>query len=220
MIRAVLCALLAAACAGTVPDTRYYQLAPPAAAARSGELVIVLEPLATEAAYEDERIVYRTGPFRLDYYQYHRWSATPGVMIAGYLEQALEGSGRVRAVVRELAAGAAAVLGGRVIAIEELDAEWRGRIILELTLADARSGAVVWSEQFSETEPLRARTPEDLARALSAAMARIAARAIPDITRAAEACVVRTPDKSDQPPDKSRREAPDKSGRRTPLAGY
>lgn len=220
MIRAALCALLAVACGGTIPDTRYYQLAPPPAAARSGELVIVLEPLTTEAAYEDERIVYRTSPFRLDYYQYHRWSAAPGVMIAGYLEQALESSGRVRAVIRELATGAAAVLGGRVIAIEELDAEWRGRIVLELTLTDARSGAVVWSEQFSETERLSTRTPEGLARALSAAMARIAARAIPDITRAAAECAVRTPDKSDHPPDKRRRETPDKSGRRTPLAGY
>ena len=39
----------------------------------------MLESLETEAGYDDERIVYRTTPYRLDYYQYHRWSAPPGV---------------------------------------------------------------------------------------------------------------------------------------------
>lgn len=203
MSRAALCALVIAACGGKLPDTRFYQLAPPAAAtaAARGELTIVLEPLATESAYEDERIVYRTNPYRLDYYQYHRWSAPPGVMIAGFLEQSLERSGRFRGVVRELTAGAVAILGGRVIAIEEIDAanaQWRGRIDLELTLTDARSGTVVWSEQFNETEPLPAMSPEGLARALSVAMARIAARAIPEIARAAAQCDVRQPDKSDR----------------------
>ncbi|HEY5934474.1 MAG TPA: ABC-type transport auxiliary lipoprotein family protein [Kofleriaceae bacterium] len=173
-----------AACSGKVPDTRYYALAAPETKASNGERVLVLEPLATEAAYDDERIVYRTTPYRLDYYQYHRWSAAPGVLVGNYLEQALERTGKFRQVVRELVEGAPVVLGGRVVAIEEVDrskTKWLGRIVIELALRDAKTSAVLWSAQFEETEPLAAQTPEGLARALSVAMARIVHQAAPAI---------------------------------------
>jgi uncharacterized lipoprotein YmbA len=178
------------ACGGKVPETRFYQLAAPTAkapaadGAKDGDLVLVLEPLSVDDAYQDERIVYRTSPYRLDYYQYHRWSAAPGTLIADYLEQALERSGRFRAVVRESTESAPAVLSGRVIALEEVDespARWLGKVTVELTLKDAQTGAVLWTDQLAETEPLPAQTPEGLARALSAAMDRIAKRAIPEI---------------------------------------
>ena len=180
---ALLLAALLAACGGKVPPTRYYQLAapPPAAApvvavadaapkpaapaapagdAQGGPL-LVLEPLAADEAYQDERIVYRTGPYRLDYYQYHLWSAPPGVMVTDYLEQALERSGRFRAIVRELTPGAPVVLGGRLVALEEVDesrTRWIGRVVLELTLEDAETSAVLWSAQLTETEPLTAQS--------------------------------------------------------------
>jgi cholesterol transport system auxiliary component len=180
-----------AGCAGKVPETRYYQLAAagapapaPAPAPARDAPMIVIEPLTAEEAYQDERIVYRTSPYRLDYYNYHRWSAPPGMLITGYLEQALERSGKFRAVVRELPDGAPFVLGGRLIAIEEIDesrTRWLGRVAVELTLKDAQSGEVLWVRELAETEPLTEQTQEGLARALSKAMARIAARAIPEI---------------------------------------
>ena len=173
-----------AACGGKPPEYRYYQLVPAAAEARGGDGVLVLEALTTEGAYDDERIVYRATPFRLDYYQYQRWSSAPGVMIGNYLEQALERSGRFRAVVRDMTPEAPVILAGRVIALEEVDrskTDWVGRVVIELQLTDARSGEGLWSEQFEETEPLRQQTPEGLAAALSIAMSRIVARTAPTI---------------------------------------
>jgi ABC-type uncharacterized transport system auxiliary subunit len=157
--------------------------------------VLVIEPLSADDAYQDERIVYRTSPYRLDYYQYHRWSAAPGVLIAGYLEQALQQSGHFRAVVREHDGGASAILTGRVVAIEEVDesrTRWLGRVAIELTLKDARTGDVLWTEELAETEPLSAQSPEGLARALSAAMARISARAVPEIAEHARRAATRS----------------------------
>jgi ABC-type uncharacterized transport system auxiliary subunit len=182
--------LFLGACAGKLPETRFYQLAvTPTSLPPSGDVTLVVEPLATDPAYDDERIVYRTTPYRLDYYQYHRWSAAPGAMVGNYLEQALESSGKFRSVVRELSPDAPAVLGGRVLAIEEIDTSktsWRGRIVIELTLSDARTGAMLWSEQFEETEPLAVQTPEGLAKALSTAMARIVSRAAPVLAELAD----------------------------------
>ena len=150
--------------------------------------MLVLEPLATDTAYDDERIVYRTTPYRLDYYQYHRWSAAPGVMVANYLEQALERSGRFRAVVRELTQDAPVVLTGRVIAIEEVDAKtaWVGHLVLELSLTDSKTSETLWTQQFDETEPLPLKNAEGLARALSVALGRVVAKVAPIVSDLSE----------------------------------
>lgn len=183
-MKSLLLVLALAACGGKLPDTRYYQLAPPEAKGKGGDGVLVLENLTTDGAYDDDRIVYRTTPFRLDYYQYQRWSSAPGVMVGNYLEQALEKSGKFRSVVREMTADAPVVLAGRVIAIEEVDrskTEWLGRIVIELQLTDARTNETLWTDQFDETEPLKAQTPEGLAQAISVAMARIVDHTLPTL---------------------------------------
>lgn len=189
-MRALAVAILLVGCGGKLPEARYYQLAVSgSAAAGTTATKLVLEPFSTEAAYDDDRIVYRTNPYRLDYYQYHRWSAPPGVLVGNYLEEALEKTGKF-AVVREIEDGAPVVLGGRVLALEEVDTSprlWTGRIVVELRLSDAKTGTTVWSAQFEEHEPLPKQSPEGLARALSVALGRIAVKAMPLIdARAAE----------------------------------
>ena len=190
LVLLVLATLAVPGCGGKIPETRYYQLAVPTpAAAQDGDAVLVLETLQTDAAYDDERIVYRTNPYRLDYYNYHRWSSAPGTLIGNYLEAAFEHTGKFRAVVRELSPNAAVILGGRVVAIEEVDgakSKWTGRVVVELSLTDARSGETLWSEQIEETEPLATQTPEGLAKALSIAMGRVATRAAPIVADLAE----------------------------------
>ena len=188
-MKRVLLALVLTACAGKTPETRFYQLAAPKAAPSDNSGVsLVIESLDTELAYDDERIVYRLTPYRLDYYNYHRWSAPPGTLVGNYLEQAFEASGRFRAVTREANASAPATLSGRVIAIEEVDkskTEWLGHVVIELTLTDNATGDVIWSHQYEENEPLPEQKPEGLAMALSKALERIAARALPEVAERA-----------------------------------
>jgi ABC-type uncharacterized transport system auxiliary subunit len=181
--------LALAACAGKVPETRYYQLAAPQqAAAQRGDATIAIEPLTADGAYDDERIVYRVTPYRLDYYNYHRWSSPPGTMLGNYLQDAFSRSGRFRAVTRDASDAVPVTLGGRVIAIEEVDqskTSWLGRIAVELTLTDTVTNKILWSQRFEETEPLHEQTPEGLARALSRAMSRISERALPEVAELA-----------------------------------
>lgn len=181
--------LVLIACGGGSPATRYYQLAEPRTpTAQDKGVALVIEPLVTDAAYDDERIVYRQTPYRLDYYQYHRWSAAPGTLVGNYLERAFEHSGRFSSVVREANPAAPVILRGRVVALEEVDhskAKWLGRIVLELQLVD-RAGNIIWSQQYEETEPLQIQSPEGLAKAISTALERIALRAIPVVAVLAE----------------------------------
>ena len=85
-----------------MPETRYYQLAAhgrrPRDAADDAGVARRRAARPPIGAYDDERIVYRITPYRLDYYNYHRWSAPPGTIVGNYLEHALERSGQFRAV--------------------------------------------------------------------------------------------------------------------------
>lgn len=199
MTRLALAALMLAACAGKVPETRFYQLAAPATptpAPRNPQgVVLAIEPLETDPAYDDERIVYRLTPYRLDYYNYHRWSSAPGTLVAEYLERAFERSGNFRSVTRE-AAASSVTLGGRVVAIEEVDkskTSWVGRVVVELRLTDTATGEVLWTEQYEEDEPLPEQSPEGLAMGLSKALRRIADRALPIVSSLAVKVATATP---------------------------
>lgn len=186
-----LLALVVAACGGSTPQVRYYQLASTAPApATKGDKVLVVETLQSDTAYDDERIVYRNNPYKLEYYNYHRWVASPGALVGGYLGQALARTGDFKAVLREQTPDASLVLGGRITALEEVDQDkthWIGRVALELTLTDPKTGEVVWAQPYEETEPLTMQNPEGLARAVSTALDRIAKRAAPEISERAAA---------------------------------
>jgi len=174
-----------------MPETRYYDL-PSAARGRTGTgPVLAVEPLEVDEPYDDDRMVYRENPYRVDYYHYHRWSASPGALVSRHLERALAASGRFAAVLRDQdARGVTFILGGRLLALEEVDLSkrrWVGRVALELALRDAASGDVVWTRRLELTEPVTRQSPEGVARAVSRALDRAARRLAPELGAVASA---------------------------------
>ncbi len=192
----ILVALFFCACGGSAPQIRYYQMVPPESGATDGEYIIGVEPFLVDAAYDDQRIVYRTSKYRLDYYHYHRWSAPPGVMISDYVRAALTASGEFKSVLTGFTADAQALVGGRVVAIEEVDrsdSDWVARISLELYVRSAADGKLLWSKTLTEEEELPSQSPEGVAEAMSNALGRIVKREAAQIRqvtgRAAETAV-------------------------------
>lgn len=190
-VAAVLAILFTSSC-GTSQEIRYYRLAHepvdiPRASERSN-VVLSVETLMGDAAYEDPRIVYRTSPYRLDYYYYHRWTATPGVLVSDYLRAAYDRSGYFRAVVAGFSPEAPVSLSGRVVAFEEVDierTEWIARVKLDLFLRATDTGDIVWSATVEEKEPVEELTPEGLAAAMSRAVGRIVADTAPEFVAVA-----------------------------------
>ena len=182
--------VLLVACGGATPPVRYYQLASEAKPEPAhGDRVIAVDTFSAEGAYDDERMIYRANAFSLDYYEYHRWSASPGTVVGGFFEQALTRTGAFRAVVREQTPEAALLVRGRIVAIEEIDhtkTQWLGRVAVQLSAANAKTGETVWAQSFDETEPMPSQSPEGLARAVSIAVTRIADRAAPELAKLAE----------------------------------
>jgi ABC-type uncharacterized transport system auxiliary subunit len=172
---------------GSVPAVHYYALSPPVrVAGGGGGAAIAVEELRADAPYDERRIVYRPGRYQLAYYEYEQWAAAPGSLVADYLRRAYQASGRFRLVLSEPAAETRAILGGRVLAFEEVDAgpKARGRITIDLELRDAESGRILWTRRAEETISLSRRSPADLAAALSQGLARIAASTAGDIAAA------------------------------------
>jgi ABC-type uncharacterized transport system auxiliary subunit len=185
LIRAVLCWVLTLSGCGAVPATHYYELV--VSRTPSGEstaAVLTVQDLTADGAYEDNRIAYRTSPYRLDYYYYHRWPSEPGRLVADYLRRACVRSGQFSAVLSDLTPATTLVLTGRVLRFDELDQsveQWFGDLELELVLSEPESGRLLWSSHFRGQQPLEERNPEGLAKALSAVLGRVVETAIPVI---------------------------------------
>ena len=135
-------------CSRTIPETHHYSLLTPPAArsAEPGHGVVTVDELSVDSAYDDERIVYRTSAVRLDYYHYHRWSSRPSEQVADYLHLAWAGSGRFCLVARDNVPETSLIVGGHVIAFDEVDltpTRWVGR------LGQSSSSKLSWSS-FSQ----------------------------------------------------------------------
>lgn len=190
------------------PEVRHYQViveeVAESSSATESERVLGVEYLSANSAYDDQRIVYRKSPYRLDYYNYHRWTAAPSIMVTDVLREALQRSGEFAAVSSGYASGVDVLLKGRLLSIEEVDVsedKWLARIALNLQLQDTVTGDVVWSRVITREQEVEERSPEGVARALSKALAKIVVEITPEIAGAPIAPRIpkRVPQKSTAP---------------------
>jgi ABC-type uncharacterized transport system auxiliary subunit len=180
------------------PPVQYYTLTAPAAAtSRAGAgRTIAVEELRADAPFDDRRMVHRAGNYRLVYDDDHQWAAAPGVLVSDCLRRAYQSTGRFGMVLSEPSSETTAILGGRLLAFEQLDDRARaghkaprarsgvGRIALELQLRDAESGRILWTRRTEQRIRLDQPTPDALAAALSRALGSIAADTAPALAGA------------------------------------
>lgn len=178
MLLCVAVAALAGAC-GSTPEVVHYrlQLEPtPAQSTPDHKVVLGLEQFTVDAAYDENKIVYRSSAYQLNYYFYHRWAAMPGLLVTDSLRRGYSQSGHFDSVTSGQVARSDIVLSGHVAAIEEVnlsDQEWVGRVVLELRLRDMATGTALWNEVVEEQVALEERTPAGLANGISKALTRI-----------------------------------------------
>jgi uncharacterized lipoprotein YmbA len=170
-------ALAAAACSLTrrTPELRYYTLVVPGAPAAQLAAPVRVGVVTRDQPYATARLAYRTSPYRLHYYTYHRWAADPALVVAAaardYLEQATH------------AAGAPPfVLEGHLRRLEEVDDAAGGRQgALALDVRVTHDGRVVLERSYAETEPADTDTSEAVAAALSRALERVLDRVVGEL---------------------------------------
>jgi uncharacterized lipoprotein YmbA len=123
------------------------------------------------------RIVYRSSPEEIGFYEYHRWAMDPRQAITQYVAAGLRAQTLFNSVaVRERGSEAAYDLSGNIERLEEVDQGRDVRVVCTISarLLDSQTRAVVWSHTASETVPVEKRDMRGVVSSLSA-VARMAA---------------------------------------------
>jgi ABC-type uncharacterized transport system auxiliary subunit len=173
-IRLTLASLLVlglAAC-GTTRPTQYYALqTPPAPTLSNGARTVSLlvANIAGAEIFRDTPIVYREGANAIGTYQYSRWEDPPVALVQARLIRMLRATGEYQSVgaVGSTSAGQF-VVRGRLYDFEEVDgAGITALVSMEFDLVDRRTGNVVWTHYYSQSEPVQAKEMTAIVAALN-----------------------------------------------------
>ena len=97
-----MCLFVLTGCA-SVPPTHYYTFQPQIGlssdvASSTYPLTIGVEVYEAEIPYQQEKIVFRTSPYEVNFYEYHRWLRSPTDLVTEQVQQLLAASGLFRRV--------------------------------------------------------------------------------------------------------------------------
>ena len=118
------------------------------------------------------RIVYRSSPEEVAFYEYHRWATNPREAITQHVVEALRAQSLFRSVaLHERGSEAAYVMSGNVERLEEVDQGRDVRVVCTISaqLLDTRTRSVVWSHSASETVQVEKRDIRGVVSSLSSA---------------------------------------------------
>jgi ABC-type uncharacterized transport system auxiliary subunit len=141
------------------------------------------------------RIVYRSSPEEIGFYEYHRWAADPRRAITQYVEDALRAQSLFKSVAsQERGSEAAYLLSGNIERLEEVDEgrEVRAVCTISAQLQDTRTRSVVWTNTASETVRVEKRDMRGIVSSLSAAAHTAADRLLKSMAEELPASVART----------------------------
>lgn len=172
-IRLTLSSLLALGLSGcgTGKPIHYYtvqQPAAPALATGSHPVSLLVGNIGAAGIYLNTPIVYRTGPNEIGTYQYSQWVEPPAALLKDKLIRMLRASGDYQSVT-ELGSTSDGqfVLRGRLYNFEEVDGtNIEGLVSMEFELYNRKTGKVVWSHYYSQSEPVQGKEISAVVRAL------------------------------------------------------
>lgn len=118
------------------------------------------------------RIVYRSSPEEVGFYEYHRWAMNPRAAITQYVMGGLRAQALFKSVVvHERGSDAAYLLSGNIERLEEVDQGHDVHVVCAISaqLLDIRTRSVIWSHTASETVQVEKRDMRGVVTSLSSA---------------------------------------------------
>jgi ABC-type uncharacterized transport system auxiliary subunit len=151
-------------------------------------VLLKVDRFSVAAAYNTTRIIYRDGSFNRDEYFYHKWRANPGDLVTDFLLRDLRNCGLFKGV---LSYGSDAPYSFSTEGSVDEFVEWDGpndwRAVLAITVALMAADEpdiakrVLFQKTYRSEKSFTEKTPQGLARAMSAAMEVVSAAVIRDI---------------------------------------
>ena len=147
---------------GAIPQSKYYQLTAPgeASSAPAGDplpVTLLVGPLKASHLYREDRLVYATDSEEMGTYQVHRWAEPPTEMMQELLWRSLRASHRYSAVyLLTSSSHGDFLLQGNLYDFKELSGSTlTARVNMELELREMKTGAIVWTHNYSHDEPVK-----------------------------------------------------------------
>ncbi|MDP2643452.1 MAG: ABC-type transport auxiliary lipoprotein family protein [Desulfobacterales bacterium] len=173
------------------PAIVYYTLAydPPAFTSLAPlPAVIQVQRFQVSPLYNSTKIVFQENQFERDAYNYHKWRANPGEIVAYFLARDMEQSSLFKAVfVFDRRFPASHLIQGLVEEFHELDSanSWHAALSLSVTLVAAGepdvSKSIVFQKRYPVKIPCREKTLKALVESMSSAMRHVSEKIILDV---------------------------------------
>jgi ABC-type uncharacterized transport system auxiliary subunit len=119
------------------------------------------------------RIVYRSSPEEIGFYEFHRWAMNPGEMITQFVADSVRSQALFKSVaLQEAGIEPAYVLKGNIEQLEEVDqgSDVRAVCTISAQLLDTQTKSIVWSHTASHTVAVQNRNVAGVVSSLSAAV--------------------------------------------------
>jgi len=153
---------------------------------------IRIERFQVSPLYDTKNIIYTDNDYTRKAYNYHKWQASPGLLVSALLARDVMQYKIFNAVITDLSLlSPDYFLEGRVDEFYELDKpdQWKAVLTVSITFAHKNSPcaseSVILQKTYKVTESCRDKNPVSLAEALSSAMSKISENIARDIHQAA-----------------------------------
>jgi ABC-type uncharacterized transport system auxiliary subunit len=171
-----LSALILSAC-GHPKAIRYYTVQPvtaPVVSTNAQAVSLVVGTISGPEIFRGSPIAYRVGANEIGIYQYSQWVEPPVAMVQTSLIHVLKASGNYRSVTSiGSAADGQYLVRGRLYDFEEVDGgSITGLVSMEFELLDRKTGKVVWSHFYSQSEPVQGKEISAIVTALDVNLGR------------------------------------------------
>jgi ABC-type uncharacterized transport system auxiliary subunit len=158
---------------GAIPQSKYYQLTAPgeASSAPAGDplpVTVLVGPLKASHLYREDRLVYATDSEEMGTYQVHRWAEPPTEMMQELLWRSLRASHRYSAVyLLTSSSHGDFLLQGNLYDFKELSGSTlAARVNMEFELREMKTGAIVWTHNYSHDQPVKGKDVSSVVAAL------------------------------------------------------
>jgi len=150
--------------------------------------VLRIERFSVAPIYNSNNIIYQTGPFRRDAYNYHKWRANPGDMVTYFLSRDLKNSSLFKAIFEPGSSFSSShVISGTVDEFFEQDEKDSWKAVLCVTIALIKenetdiSKRILFQKRYRTSEKSSQKNPLAIAEAMSKAMSGISEMIITDV---------------------------------------
>ncbi len=167
------------------PEVHHYVLTLnlPAAASGTTHATLVVRPLSAYDPYNQERLVYRHSLYQMDFYNYHRWAASPSEQITDWTRKYLRSAALFSDVYPTGQGNADFMLDGRIRQLDEVDHDdgWEAVLNIDFWLTRPDRSTPLWFRSYTVTQPTAKRNPAAVAEAMSHGLETILNQLVSDL---------------------------------------